>query len=86
VQRDVKATAQSTNFLKLQVLSTEEEKDSDEAFVEFRVWFKSVQKNDSSKQVVHTMTERSRFKKEDDRWLYLEAVSLDHASHPCPEA
>jgi uncharacterized protein YchJ len=74
VQRDVKATAQSTSFLKLQVLSTEEEQGSDEVSVEFRVWFKDFQKNDSSKQAVHTMTERSRFKKEDDRWLCLEAV------------
>jgi uncharacterized protein YchJ len=90
VQRVIKATAQSTRFFKLQVLSVGEGKDQNEAFVEFRVWFKNIEQKGTGKQPeqgsMQTMTERSRFERLGARWMYVEAASLDNTHHSFPEA
>lgn len=89
MQQEVKETVQSNRFFKLQVLLADGKPGSNEAFVDFRVWYKAIGQKTSGKQAERapmiTMTEKSRFEKENGRWMYMGATLTDRKSHPYPE-
>jgi hypothetical protein len=79
MQQDVSATANKIRFLKLQVLETREGESADEALVRFQVWFKVVgQTRRDSKAEVQSMTELSKFVREDGVWKYMDAVDSEY--------
>eukprot|EP00854_Cymbomonas_tetramitiformis_P019286 gene19286-23055_t len=74
----------------LKVLSSEDGESEDEAFVTFRIWYKFVAsfegkrggktRKATEKSDRKTNTEKSRFKKVDGRWLFIESVESDQTS------
>ncbi|EFN59379.1 hypothetical protein CHLNCDRAFT_137852 [Chlorella variabilis] len=71
---DVLATIDKLGFERLKVLSVEPGKDEDEGFVTFQAWFKNRGQLGQRAQGWHTQTfvERSRFLREDGKWLYVD--------------
>lgn len=74
LEEDVRATCEKINWEKLKILSTEDGPGPDEAFVTFQAFFKVRGQKGSRPQGWHTQsfTERSRFLREDGRWLYVD--------------
>lgn len=74
----------------LKVLSSEDGESEDEAFVTFRIWYRFVAsfegkrggktRKATEKSDRKTNTEKSRFKKVNGRWLFIESVESDQTS------
>ena len=73
LRKDAAATAEKINWERLVVQETEDVSDT-EAFVTFQVYFKVKKQQGSRAQGFHVQTfvEKSRFLREDGKWLYVD--------------
>lgn len=73
LRKDAAATAEKLNWERLAVQNTEDVSET-EAFVTFQVYFKVRKQQGSRAQGFHVQTfvEKSRFLREDGRWLYVD--------------
>ena len=72
VSQDVDQTCKTTKFLKLTIVNTADSTDN-EAYVTFRATFQQGKWSEKARM----LNERSRFLKEDGRWLYRAAFPLN---------
>ena len=79
LEQDIAATCNKCRFLRLEIVERKGGSTEDEAYIRFNAYYRVVGQldQDDDDQPVQLLTELSRFKRLDGRWLYHNAVEAD---------